>query len=86
MPKYITIKTKYSDNDDMAKLPLMEFAYGSLLLSRRQALIELGFPEEKVDDLMEERLAEDLVQDPVTRKALGEAVVKDYKKELHRED
>jgi hypothetical protein len=66
MPKYIKIQNKYTSEynleDDLnAKLPIMEFAVGTLQLSRKQALIELGFPEDKVDDLMDERLAEDLI-------------------------
>lgn len=43
-------------------LPELEFAVKSCGLSRRQALIELGFPEEEVDRLMAQRENEDVVR------------------------
>lgn len=91
MPKYIKIQNKYTseyklEDDYPAKLPLMEFAYGSLGMSRKQALIELGFPEDKIDELMEERLAEDLLQEPDIRRYMGKQVAKKYRKELGIED
>lgn len=81
MPKYITIKNKYTteyklEDDYSAKLPIIEFAVGSLQLSRKQALVELGFPEDKVDELQEMRLAEDLVLDPRIKTEMGLAAVK----------
>jgi hypothetical protein len=81
MPKYITIRNKYTveynlEDDLSAKLPIIEFAYGSLQLSRKQALIEMGFPEEEVDNLMEMRLAEDLVLDPAVKTEMGLEAIK----------
>lgn len=76
MPKYIKMTTKYSkeynfDDDVSAKIPLLEFSVGSLGLSRKQALIELGFPEDEIDRMMDERLAEDLIQDDRNIKAMA---------------
>jgi hypothetical protein len=79
MPKYLNYQDR---TDGRTILPMLEFAYGSLQLSRKQALIEMGFPEDEVDNLMEMRAAEDLMQDPLMHRVMGEAVVKEYKKEI----
>jgi hypothetical protein len=80
MPKYLDYKNR---DDGRVMVPMLEFAVGSLSLSRKQALIELGFPEEEVDRLMEERLAEDLVEEPSIPHELGLAVAKQYKEEVN---
>lgn len=51
----------YTIEHDSSILRKLEFAVGSCGLSRRQALIELGFPEENVDKLMRERDFEDVM-------------------------
>lgn len=63
MPKYLNYNSIQRD-DGRTLLPILEFAVGSLGLSRKQALIEIGFPEEEVNNLMEIRLAEDIERDP----------------------
>jgi hypothetical protein len=60
MTKYLSAGN-YAIEYDSSILRKLEFAVGSCGLSRRQALIELGFPEEnmEVDKLMRERDLED---------------------------
>lgn len=78
MPKYLDYRNR---DDGRVILPILEFAVGSLQLSRKQALVELGFPEEEVDSLMEMRLAEDLVLDPSMKNEMGLEVIKQMIKE-----
>ena len=61
MPKYLDYGQR---KDGIVLLPILEFAVGSLQLSKEQALIELGFPEDEVRNLMTQRMAEDLETDP----------------------
>lgn len=82
MPKYLNFNSITRD-DGRTLLPILEFAVGSLNLSKRQALIEIGFPEETVDDLMERRLAEDLVNDPRVKRVMQEEIVRGYAKESY---
>jgi hypothetical protein len=79
MPRFLNYQHR---DDGRTILPMLEFAVGSLALSRRQALIELGFPEDEVDGLMEMRLAEDLANDPRIKRVMQEEIVKGYSKEI----
>jgi len=58
MSKYLNERLT-SNGYPISNLEELEFAVGSCGLSRRQALIELGFPEENIDELMAQRVKED---------------------------
>ena len=86
MPSYLTQDAKRyrfegGQIDGRSLLPVLEFCVGSLGLSRKQALIELGFPEEMVDTLMENRVTEDLERDPSVIQSLVDHLAEQTRRE-----